>query len=139
ESQSARNGALAVEANGKLATMEHSTPRNNVLPFENWNLLRKDFREAAPTAARGKILIEGASDASRSAAREALGPIDQELIETRSTSEAVAAISLNRVDLVLADLLVPELGGTEFCRMLKKATATQFLPVFLIAPADDLD
>lgn len=119
--------------------MEHSNPRNNVLPFENWNLLRKDFREAAPSAARGKILIVGASDASRSAAREALGPTDQEVIETRSTSEAVAALSLHRVDLVLADLGVPELGGTEFCRMLKKAAATQFLPVFLIAPADDLD
>ncbi|MGH9581436.1 MAG: HD domain-containing phosphohydrolase, partial [Bryobacteraceae bacterium] len=31
----------------------------------------------------------------------------------------------------------PELGGAAFCRMLKKAGATQFLPVFVVSQADD--
>ncbi len=88
---------------------------------------------------RGKILIVDASEANRRNVRTALRDLDHELIEASSTSEAIAAISLHRVDLVLTDLFVPELGATEFCRMLKKATATQFLPVFVTAASDDLE
>jgi putative two-component system response regulator len=33
--------------------------------------------------------------------------------------------------------MAPELGAVEFCRMLKKAGATQFLPVFVVAAGDD--
>jgi putative two-component system response regulator len=44
---------------------------------------------------------------------------------------------MSRVDLVLVDLGVPEIGGIEFCRMLKKAAATRLLPVFVLASADD--
>lgn len=119
--------------------MEHATPRSKVVPFENWSLLNKDAEQNEAFAARGKILIVDASEASRRNLRINLGELDHELIESKSTSEAIAAISLHRIDLVLADLTVPELGATEFCRMLKKAAATQFLPVFVLSGADDLE
>jgi putative two-component system response regulator len=60
-------------------------------------------------------------------------------LEVGTTSEAISAISVHSADLVLIDLNVPELGATEFCRMLKKAAATQFLPCFVMADSDDLD
>lgn len=117
--------------------MEHASPRERVVPIENWALLHQDLSEGS--AVRGRILIVDASESNRRSVRAALRDLDHDLIEARSTSEAIAAISLNRVDLVLAELGVPELGATEFCRMLKKASATQFLPVFVTAPSDDLE
>lgn len=109
------------------------------MPLQNWTLLRQDLNEASALSVRGRILIVDASEANRRNVRAALRDLDHELIEASSTSEAIASISLHRVDLVLTDLFVPELGATEFCRMLKKATATQFLPVFVTAPSDDLE
>lgn len=119
--------------------MEHANPREKVVPIENWALLHQDLNQASGLSVRGRILIVDGSESSRRNVRSALRDVDHELIETRTTSEAIGAISLHRVDLVLMDLLVPELGAIEFCRMLKKATATQFLPVFVTAGSDDLE
>jgi putative two-component system response regulator len=63
----------------------------------------------------------------------------QEVVETDSTSEALAIISTLQIDVVLIDLFAPELGGAEFCRMLKRNPHTQLLPVFIVADSDDLD
>ena len=119
--------------------MEHGISWNRVVPIESWTLLHKDFSDPSGLSVRGKILIVDASEANRRSVRDALGNFDHELLEARTTSEAVTAISLHRVDLVLIDFVAPELGATEFCRMLKKASATQFLPVFVTAASDDLD
>ena len=119
--------------------MEQANPREKVVPIENWSLLHQNLGEGASLVARGKILIVDAHEASRRATRISLGELDHELIEAKTTSEAIGAISLHRIDLVMADLHVPELGATEFCRMLKKTAATQFLPVFVTSAADDLE
>ncbi|MBV9154882.1 MAG: HD domain-containing protein [Acidobacteriaceae bacterium] len=121
-----------------MATLNYGNLGANTPPLEQWGLIGSELG-LQQAAVRGKILIVDASDANRRSVRSALGESDHEWIETRATSEAIAAISLHRVDLVLIDLLVPELGAVEFCRMLKKATATQFLPVFVMAPSDDPD
>jgi putative two-component system response regulator len=119
--------------------MEHAISRDRVVPIESWTRLHRDFSDPSGLSVRGKILIVDASEASRRSAREALRDVDHELLEASTTSEAITAISLHRVDLVLIDFAAPELGATEFCRMLKKASATQFLPVFVTAASDDLE
>ena len=53
-------------------------------------------------------------------------------IETLSATEAFAAISAERVDLVIAHADMPEVGGVDLCRVIKKAAGTHFLPVFVI-------
>jgi len=89
-------------------------------------------------AAGGKILVVSGSAPFRRAIRQALGAVENEVREAGTTSEAVAEITSSRVDLVLMDLLAPEIGADAFCRAIRKATATQFLPVFALAEADDL-
>ena len=119
--------------------MEQEISWNKVVPIESWALLHKDFSDPSGLSVRGKILIVDALETNRRSVGDALGKFDHELLEARTTSEAVTAISLHRVDLVLVDFAAPELGATEFCRMLKKSSATQFLPVFVTAASDDLD
>ena len=93
--------------------------------------------QVSPT--RGRILIVDSCAANRRSLRAMLGDIHHELCEANTTSEAIGAISLHRVDLVLIDIAAQELGAIEFCRMLKKASATQFLPIFVMAASDDLE
>ncbi len=88
-------------------------------------------------AAHGKILVVDGSAANRSSLRKVIGEKEHDIVEASTTSEAIGAISVHGIDLVLVDLTAPEMGGTEFCRMLKKAGATQFLPVFVVAACDD--
>lgn len=106
---------------------------------EPWRFLPSNETTGLPLAARGKILIVDASPANRLSLSRMLGEADHELSEASTTSEAIGAISLHRADLVLIDVAAPELGAVEFCKMLKKAAATQFLPVFVMAASYDLE
>src|SRR5579875_3086498 len=106
---------------------------------EQWRLVQPDDIVSQPAARRGKILIVDGCAENRRSLRTMLGEIQHELSEASTTSEAIGAISLHRVDLVLIDVATEELGAVEFCRMLKKASATQFLPVFVTAARDDLE
>lgn len=106
---------------------------------EPWRFLpSNEMSGVSPARPRGKILIVDGSAANRRSLCRILGE-EHELTEATTTSEAISAISLHRVDLVLVDVDVEELGVIEFCRMLKKAAATQFLPVFVMAGSDDLE
>lgn len=71
--------------------------------------------------------------------RDLLGGGRYHLIEASDTSDALAQISIEHVDLVLMGLDMPELGAIEFCRILKKAAGTRFLPVFITSPGDDVE
>lgn len=111
-----------------------------VSPTEPWRLLPSNDLVTLPVnSVRGTILIVDGSAANRHRLRDILGDGDHELTEASTTSEAISAISVHRVDLILIDVDVQELGAIEFCRMLKKAGATQFLPVFVLAALDDLE
>jgi putative two-component system response regulator len=109
--------------------------QNRVPRVRNLDLLNTPLTDPKPS----KLLIVDSSEPNRSTLRAALGELEHELIEAETTSQAISAISLHKIDLVLIDSSAPELGGAEFCRMLKKTSATQFLPVFVMAPSEDVD
>jgi cyclic di-GMP phosphodiesterase len=113
--------------------------QNRVPRVRNLDFLKMPTAEPNSPPPPSKLLIVDSSASNRSALRTALGELEHELIEAETTSQAISAISLHKVDLVLIDSAAPELGGAEFCRMLKKASATQFLPVFVMAPSEDVD
>lgn len=113
--------------------------QNRLPRVRNLDFLNLPLTEPMSPPMPSKLLIVDSSDSNRSDLRTALGELEHELIEAETTSEAISAISLHKVDLVLIDSAAPELGGAEFCRMLKKASATQFLPVFVMAPCEDVD
>ena len=121
-----------------MATEPTTSPRIPLIA-NKWTILQHSQEEIQALTPRGKILIVDGSESNRRSLQHMLSAVNYELSEASTTSEAIGAISVHRVDLVLIDIGAPELGGIEFCRMLKKATATQFLPVFIIAPREDLE
>ena len=108
-------------------------------PFPNQDRNSSLPREAGDGSPRGKILVVDVSGANRRNIRSSLSDLNYDVIELPNTSEAFAATSLQHVDLVVVDLLAPEIGGIELCRMLKKAEATQLVPVFVLSSSDDLE
>jgi putative two-component system response regulator len=107
-------------------TRNHNSARADAI---GWPAFRK----------RTKILIVDSSASRRQDLRAILYELEYELIQASGTSEAIAAISLFGVDLVLLGSSVGEISAIEFCRMLKKTDATKFLPVFVIGGSNDVD
>jgi putative two-component system response regulator len=90
-------------------------------------------------AAGAKILIVDPSVNSRACFRKILSASGHQVIEASTTAEAISAISKQGIELVLVDQMAPEMGAAEFCRVLRKASATQLLPVFVTAARNDLE
>jgi cyclic di-GMP phosphodiesterase len=86
-----------------------------------------------------KILVVDEFAKGQDDLRTALRDLECDLIEAQTTSEALMVISTRRIDLVLIDEFAPEVGGAEFCRILKRNLHTQFLPVFVVAESDNMD
>jgi putative two-component system response regulator len=116
-----------------------ATPPKELLEAPTPAFLNPPAVGPIPVRKRARILVVDSLISNRRSLRGMLGDLNYDLIEANTTAEALAAMSLDRMDLVFLDSAVPEPGAIEFCRMLKKAAATKFLPVFMTAAADDLE
>ncbi|MGR3280138.1 response regulator [Acaryochloris marina NIES-2412] len=62
------------------------------------------------------------------------------VISTDDAKEAVTKAETQQPDLVITDVVMPEMSGFELCRSLKKNEATQQLPVIICTTKNqDLD
>lgn len=52
--------------------------------------------------------------------------------------EAVSRVALGGIDVVLLDVMMPKLSGTEACRLLKSVAGGTFLPVILVTGRNDV-
>ncbi len=64
---------------------------------------------------------------------------NHEFLEAASGLDALAIVERQPVDLVIADLLLPGLGGTELCRRLKSNRRTQFIPILMLTSVHGFD
>jgi len=88
---------------------------------------------------RRRILIVDPSSTNRRVLREMLRELGHQVIEAKSTTEALSLISRDAIDLALVDLLAPEVGGPALCRVLRSHAATHLVPIILITDAPDAD
>jgi putative two-component system response regulator len=54
------------------------------------------------------------------------------IMEATRPSEALAILDTEKVDLVILDLMMPEMSGPEFCRQLKANRRTQLIPLLIL-------
>jgi len=66
-----------------------------------------------------------------------LGPRGYDVVSASSGREALEIAGAGRVDLVLLDILMPEMDGYEVCRRLRASEATRFLPVVMVTASGD--
>jgi DNA-binding response OmpR family regulator len=60
-------------------------------------------------------------------------------IEAISGSECLRLARENPVDVILLDLMMPEMDGFQVCRKLKEDPSTAEIPVIMVTARDDLD
>ena len=61
-----------------------------------------------------------------------LTPRGHRVITAQSGAEAFALLESEDVDIVLLDIVMPEMDGHEVCRRIRSTPATEFLPVVMI-------
>jgi putative two-component system response regulator len=111
--------------------------KNGVSSLSTQNLLRSDFMRSHGSPARSTLLIVDSSAARRRGIATALHGLGCELLESRTTAEAIAAVAQRPVDLVIADISSPAFGGISLCRQIKDSPGTRFLPVLLVSRCED--
>jgi len=90
-----------------------------------------------------RILVVDDEEATRSLAaaciRYALGE-EYQVLQASNGEEAIAAAEQERPDLILLDVMMPNMDGFEACRRLKASAATKHIPiVFLTALGQEKD
>ena len=66
-----------------------------------------------------------------------LAPRGYRVVSANSGGEALERVAAEPVDLVLLDILMPEMDGYEVCRALRAEPATSFLPVVMITASGE--
>ena len=78
------------------------------------------------------ILIADGADINRRFLRGILKSAPYRLLESRRGSEALAILERENVDLVIVDLLLPEVSGPDLCWRLKQNRKTQLIPIIML-------
>ncbi len=78
------------------------------------------------------ILVVDDEPTIRKLVRAVLDGKGYRVLEAADGPSALETARRERPDLVLLDLALPQLSGTEVCRRLKEATATADIPVLLL-------
>lgn len=95
-------------------------------------------RVQAPDTPATILLIDAAMPRRRSVAAVLQG-LGHRFVECRDTTQALDYLSHQRTDLVIVDLLAPEIGAAGMCRVLREAVGSQMLPVIAIARRGTVD
>ncbi len=82
-------------------------------------------------ADRATVLVVDDEPINRAILRGYLGA-QHRVIEVASGREALELVERESPDLVLLDVMMPELSGIETCKRIKAARAAEFLPVLLV-------
>src|SRR5512138_2940425 len=68
-----------------------------------------------------------------------LGKLGHEIIPASDGPTALKRLALRVPDLILLDLLMPEMDGCEVCQSLRENPAWKDIPVIFLSAADDKD
>ena len=60
-------------------------------------------------------------------------------IEANSGADCLRLVQDEEVDVILLDLMMPDMDGFQICKALKENSATQEIPVVLITARDDME
>src|SRR5579884_328549 len=77
------------------------------------------------------ILIVDDVDLNRRLLKAILKAANYRIFEAKRPSAALAILEREKIDLVVVDLVIPEMPGPEFARMLKNDRRTQLIPILM--------
>ncbi len=85
------------------------------------------------------VLIVDESEVNRRLVRAMLKNESYAFLEARRGTEALSILSREKVDLVVVDLVIPEMSGLELCRLIKTDRKTQLIPVLMLTSVQGVE
>ncbi len=89
------------------------------------------------TETRPKILAVDDTAANLKLLEAMLTPRGYDVVTASSGQEALEKIRTERPDLVLSDIVMPEMTGYDLCATIRENEATRFLPVVMVTASGD--
>src|SRR5438105_13803276 len=90
-------------------------------------------------ATEPSILIVDNEEINRWLLRATLKSAPYRILECRRASEAMELLESTKIDLVVLDLMLPEVSGPELCRWLKNNCKTQLIPVLMLTSVQGIE
>lgn len=78
------------------------------------------------------ILVVDSEEINRRLLKGIFKTAPYRILESRKASEAMALLESEKIDLVIVDLMLPEMSGPELCRWMKADRRTQLTPVLML-------
>ncbi len=85
------------------------------------------------------ILIVDDLDINRRLLRAMLKAAPYRILEARRASEALTVLDGESVDLLILDLVMPEMSGLEFCNRIKSNRKTQLVPILMLTSVQGIE
>lgn len=89
--------------------------------------------------AQTRVLLVDGSPLNRRLIKSMLREGGHEFLEASTGLDALDIVAAQSVDLIIADLMLPGLGGSELCRRLKSNRKTQFIPILMLTSVHGFD
>ncbi len=89
--------------------------------------------------AQARILVVDDSPLILKMVEQALSRAGYEVHTAGSAREALMVLDNQRFDLIIADVMMPEIDGYELCRLLRRRADTASLPILMLTAQDSLD
>ncbi|MDY6899293.1 MAG: CheR family methyltransferase [Cyanobacteriota bacterium] len=97
-------------------------------PVENNNKKVNGYQ-----GAKRKILIADDLDNNREILVDFLAPLGFEIVEASSGAETIAKTKAYQPDVIILDLIMPEMDGLEVTQILRQKSAWQELPIIIVS------
>lgn len=78
------------------------------------------------------VLIVDSVELNRRLLKAMLKSAEYRFLEAKRATEGLAIMDSERVDLVVLDLMIPEMSGPEFCRRVKNNRNTKLVPILML-------
>lgn len=112
---------------------QHLSLDGSVSPLSLWDdILEEDCQPST-------ILILDSVEINRRVLRGMLKHGSHRLLEAKRPVEAFDIIAEEKVDLIVVDMMMPEMSGPEFCRKLKTERRTQFIPILMLTSISSVE
>lgn len=125
---------FTLEKTGETVITQHNTAKGEPADVS----LEEPFEYDAPAVdkARETILIVEDNSEVRALVRQGLQP-DYNVVEASTGVEGLALAQSQNIDLIVSDVMMPEMNGVELCHTLKTNELTSHIPVVLLTARGD--
>jgi cyclic di-GMP phosphodiesterase len=85
------------------------------------------------------VLIVDGEEINRRLLKAVLKTAPYKILEARRASDAMDLIESEKIDLVILDLMLPEVSGPELCRWMKANRATHLIPILMMTSVQGIE